>query len=73
MRSINIGISTATHDHPVMGHIPYAGHQYKISSYDNAPRKPAPTLGQHSYEILTEFLGFSDEAVAEAYGSGAVS
>ena len=60
-------------DHPVLGHIPYAGHQYRIRGYDNGPRGPAPTLGQHSYEILTEFLGFTDERVAEVYASGAVS
>ncbi len=60
-------------DHPVMGHIPYAGHQYRISGYDNGPRAPAPTLGQHSFEILSEFLGLNDEQIAEAYASGAVA
>ena len=60
-------------DHPVMGHIPYAGHQYRIHGYDNGPRGPAPTLGQHSYEILSELLNFSDEQIAAAYASGAVA
>ncbi len=60
-------------EHPVMGRVPYAGHQYRIQGYDNGPRGPAPTLGQHSYEILSEFLGLDDEAVAAAYASGAVS
>jgi len=60
-------------DHPVMGHIPYAGHQYRIRGYDNGPRGPAPTLGQHSYEVLTGLLGFDDERIAEAYASGAVA
>ena len=60
-------------DHPVMGHIPYAGHQYRIPGYDCAPRGPAPTLGQHSFEILSEFLGFSDEQIAAAYASAAVT
>ncbi|MGD8830239.1 MAG: CoA transferase [Pseudomonadales bacterium] len=60
-------------DHPVMGHIPYAGHQYRIRGYDNGPRGPAPTLGEHSYEILAELLGFSDDRIAEAYASGAVA
>lgn len=60
-------------DHPVMGHIPYAGHPYRISGYDNAPRGPAPTLGQHSFEVLSEFLGFDDEQIAQAYASGAVA
>lgn len=37
------------------------------------PRGLAPTLGQHSYEIMAEFLGFSDEQIAEAYACGAVA
>lgn len=60
-------------DHPEMGHIPYAGHQYRISDYDNGPRGPAPLLGQHSFEVLTDILGLSDEAVGAAYANGAVS
>ena len=61
------------YDHPEMGHIPYAGHQYKIDGYDNGPRGPAPCLGEHSFNILTERLGLSDEEVAEAYASGVVN
>ena len=59
-------------EHPVMGHIPYAGHQYRMRGYDNGPRGPAPLLGQHSFEVLSEFLGLSDEAIAQAYASGAI-
>ncbi len=61
------------HEHPVMGLTSYAGHQYRISDYDNGPRAPAPTLGQHSFQILSEYLGLDDAAIAEAYASGAVS
>jgi crotonobetainyl-CoA:carnitine CoA-transferase CaiB-like acyl-CoA transferase len=60
-------------DHPVMGNIPYAGHQYQIQGYDNGPRAPAPMLGQHSFEILSEFLNLSDEAIADAFASGAIT
>lgn len=60
-------------DHPEMGHIPYAGHAYRIAGYDNGPRGPAPCLGQHSFEILSEQLGLSDEEVAAAYAAGAVN
>ena len=59
-------------EHPIMGRIPYAGHQYKISNYDNGPRGPAPMLGEHSFEVLTE-LGFSDEEIAACYASGAIN
>ena len=60
-------------DHQEMGHIPYAGHQYRISGYDNAPRGPAPCLGQHTFEILSDYLGLSDEDIAAAYASGIVT
>ena len=59
--------------HQEMGTVPYAGHQYLISSYDNAPRGPAPCLGQHSFEILSEVLKISDEAIAEAFANGTVT
>ena len=60
-------------DHPEMGRIPYAGHQYRIRGYDNGPRGPAPLLGEHSFEVLSGILGMRDEAIGEAYASGAVS
>ena len=55
-----------------MGRIPYAGHQYNISNYDNGPRGPAPMLGEHSFEVLGD-LGLSDEEIAECYASGAIN
>ena len=55
-----------------MGHIPYAGHQYKIRGYDNGPRGPAPMLGQHSFEVLAE-LGLTDEEIAQAYATGVIN
>ena len=59
-------------DHPEMGRIPYAGHQYRIAGYDNGPLGPAPLLGQHSFEVLSGILGLSDDAIGAAYASGAV-
>ena len=53
--------------HPEMGTIPYAGHQYRMSAYNNGPRSAAPILGEHSFEILGGLLGMSDEAIAESY------
>jgi crotonobetainyl-CoA:carnitine CoA-transferase CaiB-like acyl-CoA transferase len=57
--------------HPEMGEVPYEGHQYRISGYDNGPRFPAPCLGEHTYQVLSEVLGMRDDEVAEAMGSGA--
>ena len=60
-------------EHPEMGRVPYAGHQYRIADYDNGPRGPAPCLGQHSFDVLSEWIGLDDEAIAQAYASGAIT
>ena len=60
-------------EHGEMGRVPYAGHQYRISDYDNGPRGPAPQLGEHSFQVLTELLGMSDEEVGQAFASGAIT
>jgi crotonobetainyl-CoA:carnitine CoA-transferase CaiB-like acyl-CoA transferase len=57
-------------EHPEMGVVPYEGHQFKISGYDNGPRFPAPCIGEHTYEVLQTILGFTDDEIAEAYASG---
>ena len=57
--------------HPEMGEIPYEGHQYSIVGYDNGPRFPAPCLGEHTYEVLTNILGLADDEAAEVLASGA--
>ncbi len=59
-------------EHGEMGRVPYAGHQYRISDYDNGPRGPAPQLGEHSFQVLTELLGMSDDEVGQAFASGAI-
>jgi crotonobetainyl-CoA:carnitine CoA-transferase CaiB-like acyl-CoA transferase len=60
-------------DHPEMGNIPYAGHQYRISGYNNGPRFAAPALGQHSFEVLSEMLGLTDEEIGSAFAEGIVA
>ena len=58
-------------EHPEMGTVAYEGHQFRISGYDNGPRLPAPCLGEHTYEVLRDVLGLSDEEIVDAYASGA--
>jgi benzylsuccinate CoA-transferase BbsF subunit len=58
-------------EHPEMGEVPYEGHQYTILGYDNGPRFPAPLLGQHTFEVLTDILGLGVEEVGEVLASGA--
>ena len=60
-------------EHGEMGRIPYAGHQYRIADYDNGPRGPAPMLGEHSFEVLSDLLGLSEEELSEAFAAGAIT
>ncbi|MFN0026870.1 MAG: CoA transferase [Acidimicrobiales bacterium] len=60
-------------EHPEVGVIPYAGHQYHIRGYDHGPRFAAPMLGEHTMEALTELLGLSDDEVAELAVADALS
>ena len=55
-----------------MGKQQYAGHQFCIRGYDSGPRTPAPTMGQHSFEVLSELLGVDPEHIAELMADGAI-
>jgi crotonobetainyl-CoA:carnitine CoA-transferase CaiB-like acyl-CoA transferase len=59
-------------EHPEMGRVPYSGHAFRISGYDNGPRFAAPLLGGDSFEILAEELGFEPEQIADLMTSGAL-
>ena len=60
-------------DHPEMGRVPYAGHQFRILGYPSGPLTPAPVLGQHSVEVMSEILEMSDDEIAEVVAAGAMS
>ncbi len=69
-------------DHIECGPVPYAGHQYQIAPYPtpadgaslsgNGPRFAAPALGQHSFEVLTDLLGWDSERIALIAAAGAL-
>ncbi len=52
-------------DHPVAGHLKMAGVPIKMSETQGEVRFPAPTLGQHTDEILADFLGKSQDEIKE--------
>ena len=54
-----------TCDHPVVGTHPMPMLPFRYASVERWLRTPAPTLGQHSEEILREVLGLTDEEIAE--------
>ncbi|MDG2113267.1 MAG: CoA transferase, partial [Actinomycetota bacterium] len=59
-------------EHGAMGEVPYAGHQYRIDGYDHGPRFAAPTLGQHTFDVLTDLLEMDPDEIAEVAVSGAL-
>ena len=47
--------------HPVAGDMKITGNQIKLTNHPVKIERPAPTLGQHTEEILAEKLGMSHE------------
>jgi crotonobetainyl-CoA:carnitine CoA-transferase CaiB-like acyl-CoA transferase len=61
-----------THTHTEMGEVPYEGHQFRIAGYDSGPRFASPCLGEHSFEVMRDVLGMSEEEIAEVAAAGAL-
>ena len=59
-------------EHPVAGKMKITGNQIKLSRTPVEFNRPAPLLGQHTDEILTEFLGYSPEDCAAFRQAGVV-
>jgi benzylsuccinate CoA-transferase BbsF subunit len=58
--------------HPEMGEVPYEGHQFRIRGYDSGPRFAAPCLGEHTFAVLHDLLGMTEEEIAEVMASDAL-
>ena len=56
-----------------MGRIPYSGHQFRVSGYDNGPRFAAPLIGGENFDVLAEELEFDPEAIADLFASGVIN
>ena len=59
-------------DHPVAGKTRVLGFPPKLSGTPGAVRRPAPTLGQHTDEVMKE-LGKSDEEIGRLREEGAIA
>ena len=55
-------------DHPVVGRHPVFGMPFRYTGVDSWVHAPAPTLGQHNHEVLTEVLGYTADEVADLEG-----
>jgi len=58
-------------DHPVVGPMKTLGVPVKLSATPGAVRRPAPLLGQHTDEILTE-LGYTPEEITTLHAARVV-
>jgi succinate--hydroxymethylglutarate CoA-transferase len=56
---------TETIEHPTVGALKMLGIPFKFSDTACSVRRPPPTLGQHSEEILSGELGLDDKAIAD--------
>lgn len=53
-------------DSPLLGHLDISSHPFRFSSRSEAwITRPAPTLGEHTREILTSLLGLSDDELED--------
>ena len=59
-------------EHAVVGAMRVTGVPVKLSGTPGAVRTPPPTLGQHTVEILTKNLGYSEAEVQTLRAEGAI-
>jgi crotonobetainyl-CoA:carnitine CoA-transferase CaiB-like acyl-CoA transferase len=58
-------------EHPVAGRVKMSGFNVKLSQTPSALRLPAPTLGQHTRQVL-HTLGYQDEVIDELKAAGVI-
>ena len=57
---------------PILGSVKLVGPVARLSGSAEPLTGPAPLLGQHNAEILTELLGYTDEQVGQLKGEGVI-
>ena len=60
-------------DHPRYGSLPFLNHPVTLTETPASIRRVAPELGEHTYEVLQEALGYEAEQVAELVAAGVVA
>ncbi|MBT6604528.1 CoA transferase [Candidatus Bathyarchaeota archaeon] len=65
--------SIIEYDHPTAGPVRMPGFPVKLSETPATYRLPAPQLGEHTKEVLSEMLGYSDEEIEELRKAGAIT
>lgn len=59
-------------EHPKAGKMKITGSHLKFSDTKAGVRTPAPLLGQHNTEVLTEFLNLSEDEIKELKEKGVI-
>jgi len=62
-----------TTQHPTAGTVRLPGFPVKLSESPGTLRTPAPLLGQHNEEVLTQLLGYTKEQVEDMKKSGVIT
>jgi crotonobetainyl-CoA:carnitine CoA-transferase CaiB-like acyl-CoA transferase len=57
-------------EHPIAGLVGYPGTGLRSEQFDNSYRAPAPTVGQHTAEVLREKLALTDQDLATLSRTG---
>jgi crotonobetainyl-CoA:carnitine CoA-transferase CaiB-like acyl-CoA transferase len=60
------------YEHPVAGKVKVVGVPVKLSETPGRVRESAPLLGQHTDQVLREYLGLDDAAIAALRQAGAI-
>jgi CoA:oxalate CoA-transferase len=60
-------------EHPTAGKVRTPGFPVKLSRSPASIRRPAPVLGEHNEEILTQLLGYTKEEVAVLRKAGVIA
>jgi crotonobetainyl-CoA:carnitine CoA-transferase CaiB-like acyl-CoA transferase len=59
-------------EHPVAGQVKLVGVPVQLSETPGSVREPAPLLGQHTDEVLHEYLGMTDTEIAALRQEGVI-
>jgi crotonobetainyl-CoA:carnitine CoA-transferase CaiB-like acyl-CoA transferase len=59
-------------EHPLLGNVRDLGAPFKLPASPGGPTRPAPLLGQHTDEVLTERLGLDAASITRLRSDGVI-